>query len=131
MAEPDTQPDCIIVADSEVIIRNVIADYLRDCGYKVVDAANSEEVITILDSGSIRVGVVLCDVELQGTMNAFALRLWGRDHWPETQFILAGNVAAACKVAGELCEEGPHLTRPYHPQTVLDHIKRMLAAVRK
>jgi CheY-like chemotaxis protein len=129
MAEP--QNDCIIVADSEVIVRNAIADYLRDCGYKVIDAASSEEVVTILDSGSTTVSAILCDVNLRGGMNGFALRLWARQHWPDIQFILAGTVAAEVQAAGELCEAGPHLERPYHPQTVLDYIKRLLASVTK
>jgi DNA-binding NtrC family response regulator len=132
MPDTDDLPsDCIIVADSEVIIRNVIADYLRRCGYKVIDAANADEVIMVLESGFATVNAILCDAALAGTMNAFALRLSVRERWPDIHVILAGNVTAAAQAAGQLCEEGPHLARPYDPQTVLSHIKRLLGIARK
>ena len=48
----------IIVADSEVIVRNVLSDYLRDCGYKVIDAASADEVMVILETGSEAISVI-------------------------------------------------------------------------
>jgi hypothetical protein len=64
-------------------------------------------------------------------MNAFSLRFWVREKRPDIEFILAGNVDVAAKAAGELCDEGPHLKRPYDPQMVLAHIKKLLNAARK
>ncbi len=120
----------IIVADSEVIVRNVLSDYLRDCGYKVIDAASADEVMVILETGSEAISVILCDAELGGATNPFALRLLVRQRWPAIAFILAGNVTSAAKAAGELCDKGPHLKRPYDPQAVLDHIMRLLGRAR-
>jgi len=121
----------LIVADSEVIVRNVLSDYLRQCGYKVIDAANTDEVRVILETGSSPVDAILSDAELGGTLNAFALRIMVRDRWPDIAFILVGNVDAAAKAAGELCDEGPHLKRPYDPQAVLAHIRRLLGNARR
>jgi len=56
-----------------------------------------------------------------------ALRRRAAREWPEIEFVLAGNVAAAAQAAGDLCERGPHLSRPYDPQLVLDRIRRALA----
>jgi len=125
------QPDSIIVADSEVIIRNVLSDYLRQCGYKVIDAATSDEVIEILVNGAGPFAAVLSDADLGGSMNAFSLRFWVREKRPEIHFILAGNVDVAAKAAGTLCDQGPHLKRPYDPQHVMTHIKQLLSAARK
>lgn len=38
--------------------------------------------------------------------------------------ILAGNVEAATKKAGDLCDEEPSVSKPYHHQRVLDRIHR-------
>ena len=114
-----------------MIVRNVLSDYLRQCGYKVIDAASADEVMAILDDGSATVTAMLCDADLGGTMNAFALRVWMRQHWPDVHVVLAGNVHAAAKAAGDFCDEGPHLKRPYDPQAVLAHIRRLLATARK
>lgn len=117
----------LLVADSDVLVRHHIADYLRRCGYVVIEAATFEEALAVVGAGSLRVDLVLSDAELAGGGNGFALRQrLARDH-PDIRVILAGNVAAAADVAGELCEEGPHLARPHDPQLVLDRIRRALA----
>jgi DNA-binding NtrC family response regulator len=131
MEQSAAKATCIVVADSEVIVRNVISDYLRHCGYKVIDAANADEVVEILDGASAVISAILSDVDLPGSMNAFALRMLVRQRDPDVHFILAGNVAVAAKAAGELCDEGPHLARPYDPQAVVAHIMRLLATARK
>jgi len=131
MADSTTQPVGIIVADSEVIIRYVLSDYLRQCGYKVIDAASSDEVVEILVDSATPISAILSDSGLGGSMNAFSLRFWVREKRPDIEFILAGNVDVAAKAAGELCDEGPHLKRPYDPQMVLAHIKKLLNAARK
>lgn len=131
MAYSTTQPVSIIIADSEVIIRNVLSDYLRQCGYKVINAASSDEVVEILVDGTASISVILSDSDLGGSMTAFSLRFWVREKRPDIEFVLAGNVDVAAKVAGELCDAGPHLKRPYDPQLVLAHIKQLLATARK
>jgi DNA-binding NtrC family response regulator len=131
MAYSTTQPVSIIIADSEVIIRNVLSDYLRQCGYKVIDAASSDEVVEILVDRATSISAILSDSDLGGSMNAFSLRFWVREKRPDIEFVLAGNVDAAAKAAGELCDVGPYLKRPYDPQLVLAHIKQLLAAARK
>lgn len=111
-------------------MRNALGDYLRGCGYRVIEAANSDEVRQIFDESSATVDAVLSDAALGGTMNAFELRIWVREHHPQVHIVLAGNVDAAVKAAGEMCDDGPHLKRPYEPEAVASHIKRLLAAAR-
>jgi len=131
MSDSSTHTVSIIVADSEVIIRNVLSDYLRQCGYKVIDAATADEVIEILVKGASQISVILSDSDLGGSMNAFSLRFWVREKRPDIHFILAGNVDNAARAAGNLCDEGPHLARPYDPQLVMVHIRQLLAAAQK
>lgn len=125
------EPQCLIVADSEVLIRTALAEYLRGCGYKVIEAATSDEVRQVLEESSATVDAVLSDAALGGTVNAFQLRQWIREHRPQVHMVLAGSVDAAAKAAGEMCDDGPHLKRPYEPEAVASHIKRLLAAARR
>jgi CheY-like chemotaxis protein len=122
--------ECILVADSEVLIRHGIADYLRQCGYIVIEAATSDEARTVLSQPDLPVSAVLCDAALEGSLNAFQLRAWTSSQRSELGFILAGNIEAAAKAAARICEDGPHLSRPYDPSLVVDNIKRALAKVR-
>jgi len=113
------------------LIRNGLAEYLRHCGYKVFEAATSDEVIIALEEGATGFQAMLVDAELSGELNAFELRMWVKKHYPDVDIILAGNVDRAAKAAGHLCDDGPHLQRPYDPESVVAHIKRLLAATRR
>jgi DNA-binding NtrC family response regulator len=121
------QRQTILVVDDEVIIRTAISEYLRDCGYKVIEAASVDEAVLVLQQAKITVHIVLSDVEMPGARDGFALAQWVREHRPTLQVILAGSAARATKAAGELCNSGPMLAKPYDPQIVLDQIKRLLA----
>jgi CheY-like chemotaxis protein len=117
----------VLVIDDEVIARMVISEYLRECGYRVVEAANSDEALAVLQHTEISVDVVLCGMSQAGTASDFALAQWVRQHKPDTDIILAGNYARAATAAGELCDSGPNLAKPYEPQVVVDRIKQLLA----
>ena len=118
----------VLLVEDEVIARMMLAEYLRDCGYKVVEAADTDEALIVLQHTEIEVGVVLCGISKTGSAGGFALSQWIRSTRPWTQVILAGNHERSADAAGELCEAGPMLAKPYEPQLVLDRIKRLLAA---
>jgi DNA-binding NtrC family response regulator len=113
----------VLVVDGDVLVRHAIADYLRHCGYSVIEAASQAEAMTVLGDASLHIETVLCDVGLDG----FGLRKSLRDLRPDVDVILAGSVAAVAHAAADLCETGPHLARPYDPQGVVDQIKQMRA----
>lgn len=129
----DQQPPahCLIVADGDVLVRNALAEYLRHCGYKVIEAANADEVMAALDLGSMKVDAILADTEIKGSVSAVELRVWIGERLPDVTMVLAGSTDSAAKAAGKLCDEGPHLQRPYEPEKVVAHIKRLLAASRR
>jgi CheY-like chemotaxis protein len=130
MTESEQRPsgEAIVVADSEVIVRHAIADYLRHCGYSVFEAATSDEALIIVQQADLRIDAILCDVKIAGAMNGFELCRWIRENRPGTQAVLAAGVTAAAENAAELCENGPLLSRPYDPQSVVDYIKRLFAS---
>lgn len=115
----------VLVVDADVIARSVIADYLRQCGYRVAEANSAEEAIEALSRAGLAIDTVLSDVELPGPMSGFDLSLWMRRNAAGTHVILAGAVERAARAAGDLCEEGPALAKPYHPQLVVDRIRRL------
>lgn len=131
MPDASAKPQCLIIAESDVLVRSVLAEYLRGCGYKVIEAAHCDEVVTLFEHGAHPIDAVLLETELAGTKNAFDLRIWLRRHHPDVHVVMAGTIDTAARAAGALCDEGPHLARPYHPQAVLDHLKRLLASARR
>ena len=74
--------DVVLVVEDEVLIRMVIADYLRTCGYRVIEAASADEALVILQHTEFQVDVVFSDIEMPGSMDGFALSKWLRANRP-------------------------------------------------
>jgi DNA-binding NtrC family response regulator len=118
----------VLVVDDEVLVRLVIADYLRDCGFRVIEAAGADEAIVVLKQGTLAVDVVFSDIEMPGSMDGFGLAQWTRANRAGVDVILTGSVPRAVNAAKDLCESEGTVPKPYEPQTVHDRIRRLLAA---
>jgi len=118
----------ILVIDGDIISRHAIADYLRHCGYAVVEAATTDEAMTALAEAALGIDVILCDIAAIGERSGFELAQWVRDNRPELEVRLAGTLDGAAKTAADLCETGPHLRRPYEPTAVVDYVRQLRAA---
>lgn len=109
------------------MVRMPIAQYLRDCGYRVIEAANADEAMQALMHKEVVVHIVFSDIEMPGAVDGFGLAQWIRENRPGLDVILAGTVSRAVEGAKDLCEQGP-VPKPYDAQTVRNHIRRLLAA---
>lgn len=125
MADEVHKSDCVLIVDGDVLARHAIADYLRDCGYIVVEAASTDEAMTTLLEPALKVDTALCAADAPGSVNAFQFRAWAGHLAPSVDVALAGNLERVAEKAADLCEEGPSLARPYDPKSVVDHIRRL------
>jgi CheY-like chemotaxis protein len=118
----------VLMVESDVLIRQPVAEYLRECGYRVVECGNVDEVLLILGAEVAEIDVVFADAQAPGRLDGFGLARQLRRDRPEVKVILAGTIANQAKEAADLCEEGPQLSKPYDPQLLVDRIRRALAA---
>ena len=114
----------ILVVEPDILVRMIIADYLRGCGYKVIEAVNADDVATVLGTQQ-KIDLVFAEVQLGGSMDGFDLARWVREKYPGVDVILASGIAMAAEQAADLCDEGP-LEKPYHPQEVVRRISILL-----
>jgi CheY-like chemotaxis protein len=124
----DNDLETVLVVEPDLLVRVPLTEYLRHCGYRVFEAVQADEAVLVLEHGKFRVDVILSAVEMPGSMSGFQLSQWVRSHRPGVEVILAGTVKRAADAAADLCEDGPHLMKPYDPQMVVERIKRSLAA---
>ena len=116
----------ILVVDDEVLVRVVIAEYLRDCGYRVVEAGSAEDAVTILNS-QLKVDIVFTDLELPGRSSGLELARWIRKHYPDMKVIVTSGIYSSAELAGELCEAGPPIVKPYESDVVVQRIRSLSA----
>jgi len=124
--EKSEKQETILVVEDEILVRMIIAQYLRDCGYRVIEAVSADEAIIVLSRSETPVDIVFSDIDMPGSMDGFGLSKWIRGNRPDIDVVLTGTVPRAVNAAHELCENGP-LPKPYESQAVLNHIRRLLA----
>ena len=83
-----------LVVEPDILVRMVIADYLRDCGYKVVEGVNADDALAVLGAGK-KIDVILTEVQLASRMDGFGLARQIRENHP---VIEAANAAEANEV---------------------------------
>jgi DNA-binding NtrC family response regulator len=115
-----------VLVERDIVVRSPLAEYLRDCGYRVLEAINAAEARELLGAAD-DVALVLVDGDAPDD-GGFVLRAWVRENYPDIEVILAGSVTRAVEKAGDICKDGPAISKPFHHQFVLDTIRRLLAA---
>jgi len=111
----------IMVVEPDVISRASLSEFLRGCGYKVIEGAHSDEVFAVLNAGT-KIDIVFTEVRLAGDLDGLELAKRLREQHPGIDVILAVGIANAAEKAGVLCDDGP-LEKPFHPQELLRRIQ--------
>lgn len=104
-----------------------LADYLRECGYTVVETSDADEAITVLEA-DVPVDIAFSDIAMPASLDGFGLAQWIRRERPGIKVILTSGVARSAKAAGELCEHGPMLAKPYEHADLERRIRALLAS---
>jgi DNA-binding NtrC family response regulator len=127
MDQPDGNLHSVLLLDTDVVVRAALAAYLRECGLLVLEASDTSEAKTVLSESGSQVDIILCDAGSIGTEPSFAFTQWVRTHHQDVPVLLAGTIDSAASLAGDLCEEGPQLSKPYDHSLVADAIRQALA----
>lgn len=106
----------ILVVDDEALIRMAMIDIVEDAGYCVVEAADADEALIMLERCS-GITAVLTDVNMPGTMDGLQLSHVIRDRWPLIGLVITSGryVARAAQMPA-----GVHfIAKPYTPNEIV------------
>ncbi len=109
-----------------MLIRMAVSDYLRECGFHVIDAGSGDEAVEVLKTDTA-VDIVFSDVNMPGNLDGFGLAQWIRRERPRLKVILTSGVSRKAKEAGDLCEDSPFIDKPYHHGDLERNIRQLLA----
>lgn len=112
----------ILVAEDDVLVRIAIAEYLRGCGFRVIEASGGLEAKTVLQHGPT-INVLLADARLAGDDNGFALAQWARRYRPNISVVLSVTLEDKADAAAHLCSR--HQTPPPPPSHLRTRINAM------
>jgi CheY-like chemotaxis protein len=121
----------LLVVEGEVLIRLVIAEYLRRCGFKVVEAVNAAEAVRVLQSPRMQIDLVFSDLAMPGKLDGFGLAKWVRQHKPGLQVVLVSSDKKRAETAKNLCQSEPFFANPYRIDVLVAEMRRLIKARRK
>jgi CheY-like chemotaxis protein len=127
-AEPEPSPSrpVVLVVDDEILLRSVIAEYLRDAGFRVVEAANGREAVTVLAAGEA-VDVVFSDVRMPGDVSGYDLADWVRTNRPAVGVLLASGYVGDSTPSRHVGGSAPTLLpKPFDYELLLQQLRRLI-----
>lgn len=80
----------VLIVEDEVLIRLSTADFLREFGHYVLEAASADEALAVLKANDT-VAVVLSDVRMPGELDGIALAAIVRRTWPHVPVVLTSS----------------------------------------
>ncbi|MDP2334509.1 MAG: response regulator [Reyranella sp.] len=121
---PAVPSPAILVVVDDVLARMAVSGYLRECGYSVVEASDAAQAREVLEA-DVTIDIAFADLAAPNSPESFALAQWIRRERPAIKVILTSGITPTARAAGELCEHGPMLEKPYHPVELERRIREL------
>jgi len=115
----------VLLVEDELFIREDAAAIIRSAGFDVMEAANADEAIKILES-NLNVAIVFTDVQMPGSMDGLKLAAAVRGRWPPIKIVATSGLVDI--QAHHLPDGGKFLPKPYRPTDVVDILREVMAA---
>jgi len=132
MSRESKQAEChtmhtVLVVEDEMMVRMPIAEYLRDCGYNVLEAGDAREAIATMDSEG-EISLVFSDVRMPGNMDGFGLAEWFRSHYPNVPVLLTSGYNGGRSLAAAAIPTVRFIEKPYSQTQVEQRIAALLGS---
>jgi CheY-like chemotaxis protein len=115
----------ILVVEDETFIRLDASDTLRAAGFDVLEAANADEAILLLERHS-DIRLVFTDIDMPGSMNGLKMAAAVRNRWPPVKIIATSG---HYKVEdGDLPADACFIPKPYEPAQMVRSIRELIDA---
>src|ERR1700683_5444439 len=121
-SENNSETPAILIVEDETLVRLGAVRAIEDAGFEVIEAANADEAIRILE-GRSDIQVVFTDVHMPGSIDGLKLAHAIRDRWPPIKIIVTSGRGHVSEQ--ELPEGGRFFAKPYEPTKITDTIREL------
>jgi len=120
----DVRRPVILVVEDEFLLRMDAAEMVAAAGFAVVEAANADEAIEILEARS-DIAVVFTDIQMPGAMDGLRLARAVRGRWPPIKIVATSGHLTFAET--DLPEGGRFLPKPYSAIEVTCVLREVIA----
>jgi CheY-like chemotaxis protein len=115
----------VLIVEDEFLLRMHAAEMIGDSGFDVVEAANADEAIAILEARP-EIHVVFTDIQMPGSMDGLKLARFVRGRWPPIKIVATSGFVNVG--TGDLPEGSRFLPKPYRPEQVVAALRELTLA---
>lgn len=112
-----------LIVEDEPLVRVFATEVLQDAGYRVFEACDAQDALTILEERR-DIQVVMTDIEMPGDMDGLALAGAIHERWPETVILV--NSGRLRPDADELPDGAGFIAKPYRVGELLRQLDILL-----
>jgi CheY-like chemotaxis protein len=116
----------VLIVEDEFLLRMEAVNTIAAAGFEVVEAANADEAIEILESRR-DITVIFTDIQMPGSMDGLKLARAVRGRWPPIKIIATSGHAHVLET--DLPEGGRFLAKPYSPIQVTGVLRDLTGSV--
>lgn len=116
----------VLLVEDELLVRMAAADDLQDAGFHVLEAANADVALAVLESCSDDVQVLFTDIDMPGSMNGLDLAESVQQRWPHISLLISS--AYHKPHPGQIPDEGRFVPKPYSSEDVVQHIRELVTS---
>lgn len=112
----------ILVVEDEFIIRDLVVEMLTEQGYRVLDAADGQTGLRLLQEAP-RIDVLIADVRMPG-LDGRRLAQAAQERWPDIKILLTTGFADASLSKG-LTPGMEIVLKPFEVEALLERVDRL------
>jgi len=115
----------VLIVEDEFLLRMDAVDMIAAAGFEVVEAANADDAIEILESRP-DITVVFTDIQMPGSMDGLKLARAVRGRWPPIKIIATSGHVHIGEI--DLPEGGRFLPKPYSSEQVTGVLRELMSS---
>jgi CheY-like chemotaxis protein len=112
----------VLIVEDEFLLRSHAVDMIAGAGFEVVEAANADEAIEILEARR-DITVVFTDIQMPGSMDGLKLARAVRGRWPPIKIVATSGQFDVGTM--DLPEGGRFLPKPYSPEQITGVLREL------
>jgi len=125
MSKTAVKRPVILVVEDDFLIRISAVEMIEEAEFDVVEAANADEAMEILEA-RLDITVVFTDIQMPGSMDGLKLAAAVRGKWPPIKIIATSGIVNVRKV--DLREGGRFLPKPYSSAEIVGTLRELTGA---
>jgi CheY-like chemotaxis protein len=122
-------PPVILLVEDEPLVRMTAADELEEAGFHVLEAANADVALAVLEACADEVQVLFTDVHMPGSMDGIALAEQVHARWPHVRLLISSGYAQPGP--DEIPDAGRFVPKPCRPATLFEQIDELVSSAGK